>query len=282
MSALAISSARQPGAGLRDLLAQMRESEPRFFALGLLLLIAMVPTAFAMSIDQRIFLDVNVWDKPLKFEFALAIYILTLTFFARWLAPELAGRRWYRVYSGTVVAAIVAEMVWIAGAAGMAIPSHFNETPLGVVIYGFMGASAVLLTSASAVYAVQIARNSQTGLSPVLRESFVLGLGLVLPLTLITAGTMSSMGGHWIGGSPSDAGGLALLGWARDGGDLRVAHFFATHSLHVIPVVGLLSAGLLGGDRMGPMRLSAALYVLLVTYAFVQALSGHPFLPMLG
>jgi hypothetical protein len=116
----------------------------------------------------------------------------------------------------------------------------------------------------------------------VLRESFVAGLGLVLPLTLITAGTMSAIGSHWIGGAPSDAGGLALMGWARDGGDLRVAHFFATHAMHLVPLFGLMSLWIWGGENRIPLRLFCALFVAFVAFLFVQALSGRPFLPMLG
>lgn len=281
MSAIALSSPVQ-GIGVRGLLARMRTDEPRFFTLGILLLLAMAPMGFALAVEQRQFLDINVWDKPLKFAFALGVYLLTLAFFARWLPAGVAARRWYRVYSSAVVAAIALEMLWIGGAAAMAAPSHFNETPIGKAIFFFMGAAAVLLTSASSVYAVQIARNKDSGLSPVLRESSVIGLALVLPLTLITAGTMGGEGGHWVGGAQSDAGGLVLMGWARDGGDLRVAHFFATHAMHFIPVVGFISAKVLGGETRLPLRLFSVLFVGLVTYTFVQALDGQPFLPMLG
>jgi hypothetical protein len=282
MSALVATHMSRPSFGLLNGLRSFRAHEPRLFDLGALLLIAMLPTAFAALVDPRLFQGINVWDKPMKFEFALGVYLLTLVFFARFLPAGTTGKRWYRAYAAVVIVAIVAEMLWIGGAAAMAIPSHFSETPLGGAIYGLMGVAAVILTSLSMVYALQIRRNAATGLSPAVKESLVLGLALVLPLTLITAGTMSSMGGHWVGGAPTDAGSLALIGWARDGGDLRVAHFFATHAMHFIPVFGLVSAQLAGPDNKTPVRVFSGIFAAFVSYTFVEALMGRPFLPVLG
>lgn len=263
-------------------LAAFRAAEPRLFDLGAILLLAMVPTALAGVLDGREFQGVDIWDKPLKFEFALAVYLLTLVLFARLLPPGLTGRQWYSVYVTTVIAAIVLEMIWIGGAAAIGTASHFNQTAVGTAIYAFMGLAAILLTSVSAVYAWQIARNHRTGLSPALREAVVIGLALVLPLTLVTAGTLSSNGGHWVGGQPSDAAGMVLMGWARDGGDLRVAHFFATHAMHFVPAFGLVSAAFFGRDNRLPIRIFAVLFTTFVAFTFLQALSGRPFLAFLG
>lgn len=264
------------------LLATIRDTEPRLFDLGVLLLLLMLPTGFAALVDARLLQGVGIWDKPLKFEFALGVYLLTLAVFARFLPAGMTQTRWYRLYAGSVIAAVVLEMIWIGAAAALGTSSHFNTTPLGSAVYMLMGAFAVLLTSMTAVYALQIGRNSGTGLSPAVKEAVVIGLGLVLPLTLITAGTMSSMEAHGIGGGATDAGGLALIGWARDGGDLRVAHFFATHAMHFVPAFGLASAALLGPQRVFPVRFFAVVFVLLVGFTYVQALMGQPFLPALG
>ena len=43
--------------------------------------------------------------------------------------------------------------------------------------------------------------------------------------------------GHWVGGLRTDATGLPIFGWPTTGEDLRVPHFFATHSLQVLPLV---------------------------------------------
>ena len=197
------------------------------------------------------------------------------------LPAATRASRWYRTYSAVIVFMMLAEMIWIGGASMFGTASHFNRSPAGDAIYSVMGLFAVSFTAASAIYAWQIARNRELALSPVVKESLVLGLGLVLPLTLLTAGTMASMNGHWIGGMRSDEAGLALMGWARDGGDLRVAHFFGTHAMHLIPAFGVASALFLGATWKLPLRLFAALFVGLVLFTYWQALSGLPFLPWL-
>lgn len=257
-------------------------SERALAALGFLLLALLLPTLFAGIVDGRLTNDVSVWSKPVKFQFALAVYALTLAFFARWLPAGTQDRRWYRIYVGAVIGAIVLETIWLMGAAANGVPAHFNKSPAGEAIYMSMGALAVVLTSASAVYAWLIAKNRETGLPPVVKESIVAGLALVLPLTVITAGTMSAFDGHWVGGVRSDAAGLAIFGWARDGGDLRVAHFFSTHAMHFLPVAGLASLAIFGREERRPIRIATILFVALVAFTFVQALSGKPFLAFMG
>jgi hypothetical protein len=260
-------------------LGRLAADSPRYAPLAILLVLAMVPLSLAFALDARVFQGINVWIKPLKFHAALVVYLLTLAWFARFAAPEVTGRPWWRWHERAVVVAVVLELVWIVGAAAVATGSHFNRsTPLMGAIYGFMGLAAILLTSASATMAFAVHRHRGGTLSPAVRAGLVWGLALTLPLTLVTAGTLSGMGSHWVGGSASDAGGLPLMGWSRDGGDLRVAHFFATHALHVVPVVALGCARLFGREALAPVRVAALAYAAFVAGTFVQALMGRPFL----
>jgi len=169
-------------------------------------------------------------------------------------------------------------MVWIGAAAALATASHFNEAPIWAALYSLMGFAAIVLTSASTTLAWAIHRHPAGDISPALRTGLVWGLALTLPLTQITAGTLSGMGSHWVGGTPSDAGGLGLLGWSRDGGDLRVAHFFATHALHIVPLAALVCAKLFGRDARAPVHIAALAYIGWVAATFLQALRGQPFL----
>lgn len=282
MSVLAAHPLPKPSR-LRLFVEEFWRDEPILFGLSVLILLLMPPTLVAALLDDRMFGGVSVWQKPWKFELALAVYALTLTFLARFLPAGLARATGYRLYSGAVALAMALELAWIGLAAALGTASHFNPTPLGQAVYQVMGLLAVLLTSLSAFYALAIARNRQTGLAPAVRLSLVLGLALVLPLTLITAGFMSASGGHAVGAAAgADEGAkLFLMGWSREHGDLRVAHFFATHAMHFLPAFGLVSAWAWGGARRLPVWLFSAVYVGLVAYAFAEALSGRPFLPFL-
>ena len=74
---------------------------------------------------------------------------------------------------------------------------------------------------------------------------------------------------------------MPLLGWSREVGDLRVAHFFATHAMHFLPVAGV-AARLALPARAGvaAVAAAAALYVALVAGILALALDGRPLLPL--
>ena len=258
------------------------DAEPLFAATGTLIGLSLAVTLAAMAIDTREFLGENVWLKPVKFQIALTLYLLTLAFFARWLPSGMTARPGYRVYAGLVVFAVIAELIWIGGAAMFGTASHFNvSSPFMQSIYGLMGAFAVLLTSATLVQGIAIWRNALTGLSPALHLSIALGLVLTFVLTVLVAGALASQSGHLIG-TPVSGARVPVLGWSREVGDLRVAHFFATHALHVLPLAALL-AGALVPQRWGVPAVwgAAFLFTALVAASFAGALAGLPFIPEL-
>jgi len=277
MSAIPSTIVLPAGPSPRRLFAYF-SAEPFYAALGAAMLFLLLPTAFAALVDERLVNGFNVWAKPLKFQVALAVYLLSLAFFARFVAPDALAGRGYRIFRLAVGAAVVLEMVWIMGAASVGVASHFNPDFGGQIIYPLMGGLAVLLTTASTVQAWQLWRVPSRDLSPVVREGLVLGLALVLPLTLVTAGTLSSLDGHLVGA----AGGatVPMMGWAREAGDLRVAHFFATHAMHFVPVFALMSAWLLGSSRRAWVRLFALGFAVFTLLTLAQALWGRPFLPL--
>jgi hypothetical protein len=257
------------------------QDAPAFTGLALFIALTALPLIAAAMIDTRLFLDAPVWQKPLQFHLALSVYVLTLAFLARYLPDGMQTRRW-RIYAGCVCFCILAELVWVGGAASYATASHFNTDDIVMgVVYGFMGVFAVILTSASGVMGVAIWRNPNTGLAPALHLSIALGLVMTFILTLMAAGTLSSMSGHLVG-TPVTGARLPVLGWSREVGDLRVGHFFATHALHVLPVTGWFAAAWLPGQARRIVLAMAAAYTALIAFAMWQAFQGQPFLPWLG
>ena len=264
------------------LLRAFYEREPIFAGTTIVLMVAAVPMLLAYSMDQRTLLDINVWVKPLKFELALIVYFATLVLFAGWLPEDTKRKVWFQVFSWIVVGSTAIEMAWIVGAAANGIESHFNvTTPFMAILYGLMGPLAVVLTSATLVYGFVFLRDRESALTPVFRYSLAYGLIATFILTCIVAGTMAGGGTHFVGGSMSDAGGFPLMGWSRDGGDLRVPHFFATHAMHFVPLAGfMLSPFMPRASGRTAMLSVAMLFAVFTLYTFVEALMGQPFLSL--
>ncbi len=257
------------------------EAERLFAALGLLIALSMAVTLTAMAIDQRLFLGENVWVKPVKFQIALVIYLMTLAVFARWLPAGMTAQRGYRIYAGIVAFAIVAELAWIIGAAMYGVASHYNRSSaLMDGLYAVMGMAAVVLTTPTLVYGIAIWRNRATGLAPGLHLGIALGLVLTFALTLPVAFTLAGQSGHLVG-VPVSGARVPLMGWSREVGDLRVAHFFATHAMHVLPVAGVLAVGLLPARLARPaVWIAAALFTAFVAATLAGALAGLPLIPV--
>jgi hypothetical protein len=273
------------GAGISPALwlAEIFRREPVFAAGTMLIVLTMAPTLFAMAVDTRQFNGINVWDKPFKFEVSLAMYLGTLALFAGWLPQGMTGRRGYRIYTWLVVGAIAGELAWLIGGAANGIGTHFNvEHPVMGPLYPVMGVFAVFLTTASLVYGIAFLRHRNSALDPAFRLSLGLGLILTFVLTVGVAGYMSSATGHWVGGTQSDAAGLTVMGWSRDGGDLRVAHFFAAHAMQFIPAAGFIASRWLAPQAASlAVWLASAGFAGFTGFVFLQALAGRPFLAFL-
>ena len=259
-----------------DPLSRLWHDAPGYTWLGLLLTAALAPLTAALILDARVFQGDPIWLKPVKFHIALTIYIVTLAAYARFMPDGMRPRRW-RIFARVIMAAILFEVIWIAAAAAFGTASHFNETSaLWIVLYALAGVAAVTLTSASLAMGLVVRRNPATGLPPALHLSLCLGLILTFVLTILVAGTMSGSGSHHIG-VPVTGAGVPFMGWSREVGDLRVAHFLATHALHAIPLAGLLATRLLPGAQATATVIAVSLgYSALVLGTFLQALAGVP------
>lgn len=267
MTALTTPLSRQFGAPL----TRMLRDAPLFTLTALGLCATMIPTLVAMAVDTRQVQFESPWIKPLKFQVALAIYLVTLAIYTRWLPKGMTVTYGYRLFAGSVVTAIILESLWINGAAAFATASHFNQTSaLMGTIYRLMGAAALLLTSASLVFGIAIWRNRASSLSRAQRTALGLGLVLTFFLTVVVAGYMANLSGHLVG-TPTTHSGVPIMGWSTEVGDLRVSHFLATHALHVIPLAALIL-----GASVRTVWAIAFTFCLIVIAAFYQALLGMP------
>ena len=235
-----------------------------------------------LLLDGRTVYDINVWVKPLKFEFSLALYLGTLAWFWGYLAPEAQSSRGLRIFATVSVALVAFEIAYIVLQSARGVGSHFNEaTPIEAVMFTLMGVSALVFSVLPAAVGIAIVRRPQPGMAPAFRLSVVLGLILTTVLGMAAGIAISVNGGHWVAAAATDAGGLPIFGWTRAGGDLRVAHFFGLHALQILPVAGWLVARR-RPEATGLVWLAAVALTALVAYTLVEALAGRPFLPFLG
>lgn len=235
-------------------------------------------------VDDRTMNGINIWKKPLKFNLSIVLYLGTLTWFAGWINRSLMRSTSYRVYVYILCVTLLFMLPWLYGAALVGEPAHYNrEHPILAPMYSIMGIVSVLFTTGAIVFAVLIASNKNSPLTAYFKFAVVCSLVITFVFTVIMAGELASMDSHWIGGTASDKHGLWLLGWSRDGGDLRVAHFFSLHAMHFIPLAALvkLPKPFVLWPRSSAAGLSL-LYCGLLFHVYFQAKSGTPFLAWLG
>lgn len=247
-------------------IAEVAAKEPALAATAILLACAALPIILLIFTDARSVDGVNVWVKPLKFTLSLSLYAATLAWFALWLPDTLKAELWYRPYVGAVVAAILVEQIWLCAAAAFGLRSHFNyDHAFFAPVYPLMGLIAIFLTSITLVYGVAILFNAAAPLAGPVRSAVGLGLMLTFVLTVIVAGTLAVSGPRY-GGSPNGPG-IPIFGW-RPSGDLRAAHFFATHAMHFLPAAGWM----LARDLPAKLATSAVIAFAGIYAIFVSAL----------
>ncbi len=242
----------------------------------------------AYSIDTRTVLEINTWMKPIKFTASLFLYALTLSWFCNYLPENWRNSKKFSQFTALVIASIALEMLWLIFAASLGEKAHFNRThPILTPTYALMGIIAVILTTQSLVIGIGVWRNTQSGLRNLTRYTLALGLVTTFLLTLITAGYMSSEVGHEV--LPAGVSGVSeidtvnFMGWLRAAGDLRVAHFFASHALHFVPFIGFLLARTFFTETSARSGWNIAIvitiaYSLGVAAVFIQALAGRAFI----
>lgn len=258
---------------------------------GVFLLVLLPALSLALLMDSRVILGMNIWIKPIKFSLALIVYTFTLSWYANHVRQDWRHAQWHQRFSRLVAVAILLEMLWLIYAASIGETSHFNTShPLLTWIYPLMGLLAILLTSMSLLVGIGVLRNRESTLSPLGQFAMAYGLIATFFLTLLTAGYLSTAPAQSHTVAPTgmatmiSAAKLPFLGWSRSFGDLRVAHFFATHALHSLPLLALAILYLRPQIRNCSTRIQrrialglTAIYCLIVLGTFVQALLGKPF-----
>lgn len=237
-----------------------------------------VATLVLWSVDKRLLGDASVWAKPMKFAISVAIHTATMA-----LVAGMLGAGWRSAGTLTVVAIVYAaacagELGYIVVQAARQQHSHFNQaTAFHAAMYNFMAAAAVVITATAAIVGIIAFADPEARLDGPVRLAILLGLVGGTALTLVTAFTIGARLSPFVGVEPAGSARMVLTGWSLSVGDLRVAHFLATHMMQVLPVAGLLAAWVLPAPlAAGAVSVTALAWTGLTLAAYRQALAGEP------
>jgi hypothetical protein len=261
----------------RGILSEVFHRQRTLAAYGSLLLLLTPLLLVLQQVDLRTWDGSDVWAKPTKFVFSVAVFALTTAWFFGYVRPDRRNAPSLRASVGVIIAAGSFEILYIGWQAGHGLASHFNtSSAFYAIMYGLMGLGAVLLVASTLPLAWEIARRPARGLNAPYVAAVVTGLALCFVLGGGFGGYMAQQPGHTVG---LVGGHAPLFGWNRAGGDLRIAHFLGIHAQQAIPILGLAVAVLPLRLRWPTLVGGSLAYAALAVALFVQALKGHPLLP---
>lgn len=252
---MALPDRRRGGALLASVVAELFRRQHTLALFGALMLAAMLPTALAWGLDDRVLRGASVWIKPLKFMLSVAVLAWTTAWFVGHLPPARRRGPGVRAVVALVVGAGSFEVGYITLQAALGQASHYNVgDPLHATMYTLMGIGAVLLAGSQPLLAALLWRWPDHQRPPVQRLGVIAGLVLAFVLGGGVGMVLSAQ-------LPSAEPGLPLLGWHLQN-DLRPAHFLGMHAVQALPLAGAWLARRGHGRRW--MVAAAAGYVLAV------------------
>ena len=232
----------------------------------------------AWMFDRRTLFGESVWAKPLRFSSSLAVHYATYAIIMSWLSPA-----WQSGLTLTIIGVIglgsltfQSLFIGIQGARGK--PSHFNtKTALMRKLELTMAIMAALVTAPMAVIGVIVLLDPGFQFGQAMRWATGLGLIFGTIMTFISAYHLGMRQNPFFGDKPKVEKRIPILDWSLDRGDLRPAHFFATHMMQATPSAGVIATLLLPTNA----ALICALIVTLVwgwlsVQSYRLALSGQP------
>ncbi len=193
-----------------------------------------VALILAMIVDNKTLLGESVWVKPLKFSISIGLNGATFV----WLLRRIDRSRLRTVAAWAAGIGLAAEQVLITMQAARGVRSHFNmDTGFDATVFGMMGNFVGIVWLATLAMAITVTRRPIQ--DRILRRVTIAGTWLVL-LGASVGFLLVAAGKHSIGGA--DGGPiLPLVGWNRDIGDLRPAHFVGLHALQALIVIAWLA-----------------------------------------
>jgi hypothetical protein len=240
-------------------------NEPLFYFGMICLALAIIFILFTTTTSVKI-AGVNAWFKPFKFALSIALYSLTMAWYAYYL-PSFN----IKLFNWTVIILLGFEVIYISIQAARGQLSHFNlSTPFYSMLYGLMALAATAVTLYTAYIAILFFRNEFPNLPVYYLWSIRIALILFVIFSL-EGFVMGSRLSHTIGGEDGGRG-LPIVNWSKEFGVPRIAHFIGMHALQVLP---MLSFYLLKNTKS--TIAAGIVYGILALVTLLQALNGKPY-----
>lgn len=256
-------------------LAEIFSRDPLLYRLGFMTLVTGIILVVPMMFDQRLVAGINPWIKPMKFCFSLTVFLWTIAWFLQDLRVNYAKSA--KIISRVTGVMMFMEIVIILFQAFRGVPSHFNmSSPFDGILFGLMGVGVGVSTVLS-IWMLLLYLVGKTPTHPTYRMGIILGFVVFLISSWIGGQMISNMQ-HSIGVADGGSG-VPFLNWSKEGGDLRVAHFFGLHALQVIPFVSYWIKEKLNSKlQIVAVAIFSLAFIGILAFLYMQALDGKPFI----
>ena len=244
-----------------------------------------------LIIDDRILQYVPIWLKPFKFSVSSVIFIGSILYFLKYISNQ----KFIYLTNKIVSYGLMIELLIIFFQAYRGKMSHFNnQTFEDFILFQIMAITIVCVWLGFGVYAWKLFKSTEYGNDLVFKG---IQVGAIITfLTMPFAFTMpqpsktqlqeiiknKSQIGLVVGSHPVEekdpSQTYPLTGWAKTGGDLRIAHFLGLHALQILPILAFLLTGMnfTISNKKRILSTTGFFYLLLVVVVLVQALKGIP------
>jgi hypothetical protein len=279
---------------VRRTLAAAHIAEQRLLRAAFLSVVLLLVALIGLLVDDRIITGVPAWLKPTKFAASSLIYTLTMAYMVR----DLPRSKPLTIAATLIAWVLVLEVSIVFVQAARGQTSHFNvNTQLDAALFSSMGVGIgiVWLLSAVVLWVHSRHRAADRAMAIALRLGLalnILGAGVGWTMTQPRPAQLEAFrtntrpfvaGSHTIG-APDGGPGLPITNWSREHGDLRIPHFLGMHAWQVLPLL-LLGVRAVRSRRddsveTATVTIAAAACAAIFVAAFLQAMAGHPLLPI--
>ncbi len=247
-------------------------------------------SSIGLTIDDRILNYSPLWLKPFKFAVSSIIYAITLIY----LTSLIPNQKFLKIANWVSSYGLIIELIIIYLQAYRGRMSHFNFLTLeDMILFQVMAFAIVMVWMSLSVYIFGFFKlqTNEDSMIPAIRIGLIItfiSMGLAFTMTSpskediqraeINKGPIGiTMGSHSVG-ETDETKRLPLTGWARTGGDLRIAHFLGLHALQILPLFGFFIRRLKFDYISGLWIVSAVglFYLGFVGFTLLQALNGIP------